>query len=387
MRELIQFKWARYGRSRFMYETAVHLSLVTCWTFLAVTDSQTESPTWSSISVTEGVVAAAMCALSGLWAEGIAVREMPKWMSFLRITGLVPAAAGGSMFASGGIDWSAVVAMVLLVALTARNIKNEALQLAAAIPSVAAFNGEYPPRDEDEEKEPVEDDPPAIQLGKAFEQACETHITEAEPLLALLDEAGDDQLAGAKALFDHFDEDTDDRLSKQEYKRYLQAIGLWGGEHSVSGEENYRYRKDDNFDSDYTHKYGRKQKTFEGKAGWLADCEETGCDAEAGITLQAFAVKIYGEYRKGKAVEDYGKAALGRTPEQAKWELANQAAAREQTTVDAASKDLSPRRRQQRYALGVCDYMDDFWCVSRKTSPALPSLALPTLACCPLTSD
>ena len=101
-------------------------------------------------------------------------------------------------------------------------------------------------------------------------------------------------------LFDRFDENGNGRLSKQEYKRYLLAVGLWGGEHSVSGEKNHRYLQDARFDSD-CRRAGRT------KVGWLADCEEMGCKQVTGITRVAFETKIYGEYRQDKITADVNK--------------------------------------------------------------------------------
>ena len=44
--------------------------------------------------------------------------------------------------------------------------------------------------------------------------------------------------------------------------------------------------------------------------------------------------------------------------------MANEEAARQQRESDASATDLSLRRRQQRYAIGVRDYICDLWCVT-----------------------
>ena len=338
----------------------MHIVLVACWTFAAVSDSQTEDALWANLSIEIGFCAAFLCTISALVAESPV--QVQRWRILHMVTKVSPFLIGALLLVSNGEDLSLALTTAILIYLTARSIRNELLQLQASVLTPAAFNDEYPLASS-EDPDPTQlvdkatDHKPSgrdlmVVLGKEFDSAVAAH-DEDEAL----------KHRQVVAMFVHFDVDGDSQLSREEYQQYLKVVGLWGGNRSVSGEKNSRYTKDRTFNGrpdqageTNGYKLRRNGKKVRVKAGWIADCEEMGCTLEHGISCETFESRIYGKYRK-----DQLQADMACMPDRWKWQQANDEAAREQRKAKARAADLSTRRLCQRYTLGVCEYFGDFW--------------------------
>ena len=329
----------------FIRETALHVTLVVCWTFLVVTDSQTTEP-MSNVSATQGVCAAALCALAGLTFEAV-------WWSWsLRAPAFALLAAGVALLANGDDVWIVAIATALLIAITARSVRNEVLQLHASIPSVDAFDKQYL-ADTLRNDDSVD---PKVRLGKAFESVLSDDRRRHDAWLQSRVLRDKRALELADELFEIFDQDQDGHLNAQEYGRYIAVIG-----ESESPSRIHRTQLD--------------------------------CDQEKGISRDAFC-EFYRVYliqrqwglrdRNGgtdrstqegprrpvkrlvldlpRLIEDYCKARgiTGLTAQSMEWIWHNEEAAR--TRSHAEDSDHTLRRRQQRYTVGLQAYLDDFWC-------------------------
>ncbi len=340
--------------------------LVVCWTFLAVRDSQIDKGVmWADLGVSEGLCAAVLCCLSGIQSEAIMSRPISAgWTRFKNLLRAVvlclPPILGGILLTRGGNAWAEVAAMVVLIALTTRIIKNEVLQLRASTPSVATFDDEYPQpgcesTDGEDSAEMSDKATTADGARDDYDEQAPIILPEGQP-----PKQDHNAIRMHVLLFGMFDKDDDGVLNKQEYREYLRGIGMWGGYDSVSGERNYRYHLDEWFDKDYCVNDVFSGGSTGHKAGWQADCAEMACDAKKGISLAVFASKVYGEYRQGKLVDDLANV-WGISPDQASWKLANLQASRNRANADASAKDKSWRRRQQRCVVGLHEYINDLW--------------------------
>ena len=194
--EIIKFKWASYGQALFLRETAIHLMLVLSWTYLTVCDAQTSTALLAELGVFDAGVAVGLCALAGAAAEALLDRMHAVLVWLLALTAVVASAA---TLSSGGNDWSIVLAQVILFTLASRSLKNEALQLSDAVPTVAAFNAEYP------ELEPDPMDRKIAQLKDmgfgphaVVEGALRRHGTVERAATVLADQADDAEISGAQ---------------------------------------------------------------------------------------------------------------------------------------------------------------------------------------------
>ena len=160
-----------------------------------------------------------------------------------------------------------------------------------------------------------------------------------------------------KRIFEKFDADGDGLLNKEEYKHFLEAIGLWKRE----GRE-ARVFRDDNYD-----------------VSWEAECKDMctegpdGCDPAKGITLAAFQDTVYSEgvcrRRADGTYERIGEKTLNRDLDNVfgtslKKEIQMQeedSKQRDREKADALLTDQCLRRRQQRYTVGLADYISDGW--------------------------
>jgi actin len=89
-----------------------------------------------------------------------------------------------------------------------------------------------------------------------------------------------DDAASVSIMFEILDVDRDGKLSKEEYKVYLQAIAMWGR--------------------------GPFTETSYEALGWPEQCTNTQCGTD-GITHEAFESIVYGKYRKGRGKTDLDK--------------------------------------------------------------------------------
>jgi hypothetical protein len=141
VRELIAFKWDKYGRRLFLRETGLHLALVLSWQWVTVHDAQTEDIMFVDVPVAEGLAAATLCAAAGIGADRLA-RCMPRFcFALLGITAAVACTLVGQL---GSTSLPVLLVLVLLTMLTARAVANEIRQLANVVPSVMEFNSDYP---------------------------------------------------------------------------------------------------------------------------------------------------------------------------------------------------------------------------------------------------
>ena len=342
----------------FIRETALHVTLVVCWTFLVVTDSQTTEP-MSNVSATQGVCAAALCALAGLTFEAV-------WWSWsLRAPAFALLAAGVALLANGDDAWIVAIATALLIAITARSVRNEVLQLHASIPSVDAFDKQYLAdtlRNDDSDTLRSDDsDDPKVRLGKAFDSALSDEQRRCDALLQSQVLRDKRELELADELFEIFDQDQDGHLNAQEYGRYVAVIGesesprrIYGSAMRYSPRSPYRTHLD--YDQEkyisrdaFCEFYGLQRQYI------LRDINgATDISSQEGLRRRV--------RRPTRLVDDFCKARgiTGLTAQSMEWIWRNEEAAR--TRSHAEDSDHTLRRRQQRYTVGLQAYLDDFWC-------------------------
>jgi hypothetical protein len=118
-------------------------------------------------------------------------------------------------------------------------------------------------------------------------QAAQWEATKAE-LDAKAAAQRTQELPVVREIFMLFDTDGDGRLSKGEYKRYLQGIGYWV----------QRGFTDESYD----------------ESGWHGQCKGIECPPEEGVSAEAFETILYGTYRVGKARADLDRCQAS-TPE------------------------------------------------------------------------
>jgi hypothetical protein len=205
---LIDFKWHKYGRARFLYEIAAHATLLLAWTYFTMHDASATAPTFSSLNTVEAAVAAALCVVAAVgveatnnwWQEGsrqpmqvppdrpeddqharaVALalareyekleteheaRESPPRSSedtgvdnanhchkrrlyrrrwVSALAAVLVCAAGTLMCVRGDVDLVAAGAMTAVLFLSARSLIQEAKQLASEVPTTEDFDRDFP---------------------------------------------------------------------------------------------------------------------------------------------------------------------------------------------------------------------------------------------------
>jgi hypothetical protein len=162
--ELIEFKWQRYGRARFLHETAAHAALLLAWTYVTIREASTTEPTFGSLG-TEPAVMAAVLSVTAAGTVGVATRchiRRHRWMASSLIAAMM-LVASALLCISGDGDWSIAGAVVLVISLSTRSLIQEARQLADVVPTVEDFDKDYcrphtaPPGKAAEERSPEEE--------------------------------------------------------------------------------------------------------------------------------------------------------------------------------------------------------------------------------------
>eukprot|EP01043_Picozoa_sp_COSAG02_P032514 COSAG02_NODE_2175_length_9589_cov_6.644573_3_plen_1201_part_00 len=390
--QLIKFKWQTYGQQLFFKETAVHMALVVSWTIVACFECRDDISLWKYVGTAEAVGAASCCIFTGLCFDTVdSMQQACLLRGLLLLLVALPAVAAGVILSAGGTKWFVVAATVILISVAARNVRNEILQLRDATLSAADFNEQYPPTQQlPSSKEHLAETFRSLD-SEGIAVTRDTKSATALEKYELVDSAAADDDSAAKAqetieqqplpkpakfLFDHFDTDATGLLTKQNFKAYIQAIGLWEtGNGLKQGSWVYRYTDDptgpghgggDGWSSGRNLYTGEDTGHCGFDEGWVDDCEELGCTT-AGVPFSVFENKIYGELRTGTMnnldadlQKVFGKS-TARLQQDLHRQFQEQEAMRHHIEWQAEQRDLTVHRRIQRYALGLNEYLDDPW--------------------------
>ena len=140
VRELIEFKWARYGQAIFLKETAAHILLVAAWSYTSLQDIRDTRTLFESSEPLAVMTAGTVSVLAGLLTEA-ALRRLLLWS--LPLVLLLPVVAA-LLLTHSGVEWQLAVSLVALIALTTRSAMHEAWQLSACVLTVEEFDREFP---------------------------------------------------------------------------------------------------------------------------------------------------------------------------------------------------------------------------------------------------